>query len=292
MRKKNLAKSVSLVLCAAMTVTMSSVPALAEDIGDSYEAVFSEETENFENPAGTEQGIEEAPVAESVPEESSGEEDVTFDVGDGDSEQIDIVDDVQDEEELDIATEEVDEEDLGIAEFAGEDGVAAFADGTTQEKQDVVYLEPSGATGSDANNGKSSENAVQTLQRAKELLAENGTIYLLSTLTITGTDTLENMTIRPVVNLSTALVNVAENGHLTVRNVKVKGETEAGTACKISYAFYVNKGATLDIEGDNTEIGPFAGGAECVDVRENATLNFRGGKLLGYSDAENNAYDR
>ena len=33
MRKKRLAKSVSLMLCAAMTVTMGSVPALAEDLG-------------------------------------------------------------------------------------------------------------------------------------------------------------------------------------------------------------------------------------------------------------------
>lgn len=296
MRKKRLAKSVSLMLCAAMTVTMGSVPALAEELGgDSYEVAFSDDADNFENPAETEPGIEEDSEAEVVPEEASGEEDVAFDVGDGDSEQIDIVDDAQDEDELDIATEEVDEEDLGIAEFAGEDGIAVFDDGTAQEKQDVVYLETSGAIGSDANNGTNIHSAVQTLQRAKELLAENGTLYLLSTLTIDGTDTLENMTIRPASGLST-LIKVAQKGHLTVKNVKVKGENEAGTECKISYAFYVDEGATLDIEGDDTEVGPFVGtpdaGAECVEVRKEATLNFRGGKLLGYSDAENNAYGR
>ena len=112
---------------------------------------------------------------------------------------------------------------------------------------------------------------------------------------VIGTDTLENMTIRPASNLST-LVKVAQKGHLTVNNVKVKGENEAGTKCKISYAFYVDEGATLDIEGDDTEVGPFVGtldaGAECVEVRKEATLNFRGGKLLGYSDADNNAYGR
>ena len=295
MRKKRLAKSVSLMLCAAMTVTMGSVPALAEDLGgDSYEIAFSDDAENFENPAETEPGIEEDSEAEAVPEEASGEEDVAFDVGDGDSEQIDIVDDAQDEEELDIATEEMDVEDFGIAECAGEDGIAVFDDGMTQQGTlAAVYLDPT--SGDDTRTGADAGQAVKTLDKAKELLAEDGTVYLLSTLTIDGTDTLENMTIRPASNLST-LVKVAQKGHLTVKNVKVKGENEAGTECKISYAFYVDEGATLDIEGDDTEVGPFVGtpgaGAECVEVRKAATLNFRGGKLLGYSDAENNAYGR
>ena len=66
-------------------------------------------------------------------------------MGDGDSEQIDIVDDAQDEEELDIATEEMDVEDFGIAACAGEDedGIAVFDDGMTQQGTLVaVYLDP------------------------------------------------------------------------------------------------------------------------------------------------------
>lgn len=79
MRKKRLAKSVSLMLCAAMTVTMGSVPALAEELGgDSYEAAFSDDAENFENPAETEPGIEEDSEAEVVPEEASGEEEMSL----------------------------------------------------------------------------------------------------------------------------------------------------------------------------------------------------------------------
>lgn len=238
MGKKRLAKSVSLMLCAAMTVTMGSVPALAEELGgDSYEVAFSDDADNFENPAETEPGIEEDSEAEVVPEEASGEEDVAFDVGDGDSEQIDIVDDAQDEEELDIATEEMDVEDFGIAACAGEDedGIAVFDDGMTQQGTlAAVYLDPT--SGDDTRTGAEAGQAVKTLDKAKELLAEDGTVYLLSTLTIDGTDTLENMTIRPASNLST-LVKVAQKGHLTVKNVKVKGENEVGTECKISYAF-------------------------------------------------------
>ena len=284
MRKKNLAKSVSLVLCAAMTVTMSSVPALAEDTGGSYEIVFSDEGEEDAIP-------EEAVNDDSAEQDESA--DVVFDAADNDSEQIDVIDEIPEEEEPEIVVEESDEEESGIAEFTAdgeEAGIAVFDDGTAQAKQDVVYLDTSGEIGSDANDGVSGLNAVQTLARAKELLAENGTICLLSTLTIDGSETLENMTIRPGIDLPT-LVKVAEKGHLTVKNVKVKGENEFGSACKIKYAFYADKGATLDIEGDSTEVGPFAG-AECVEVREKATLNFRGGKLLGYSDAENNAYGR
>lgn len=65
------------------------------------------------------------------------------------------------------------------------------------------------------------DRQLKTLDKAKELLAEDGTVYLLSTLTIDGTDTLENMTIRPASNLST-LVKVAQKGHLTVKNVKLR----------------------------------------------------------------------
>ena len=199
MRKKRLAKSVSLMLCAAMTVTMGSVPALAEDLGgDYYEIAFSDDAENFENPAETEPGIEESSEAEVVPEEASGEEDVAFDVGDGDSEQIDIVDDAQDEEELDIATEEMDVEDFGIAECAGEDGIAVFDDGMTQQGTlAAVYLDP--AAGDDTRTGAEAGQAVKTLDKAKELLAEDGIVYLLSPLEYgtNETATLENMTICP-----------------------------------------------------------------------------------------------
>ncbi len=296
MGKKRLAKSVSLMLCAAMTVTMGSVPALAEDLGgDSYEIAFSDDAENFENPAETEPGIEEVSEAEAVPEEASGEEDVAFDVGDGDSEQIDIVDDAQDEEELDIATEEMDVEDFGIAECAGEDGIAVFDDGTAAGNTGVVYLDRHQVQSAVTQNRYKYDRQYRHWKEQKNYWQKTEPFYLLSTLTIDGTDTLENMTIRPASGLST-LIKVAQKGHLTVKNVKVKGENEAGTKCKISYAFYVDEGATLDIEGDDTEVGPFVGtpgaGAECVEVRKAATLNFRGGKLLGYSDAENNAYGR
>ena len=289
MRKKNLAKSVSLVLCAAMTVTMSSVPALAEDIGDSYEVAFSDDAGNFESPTETEAGIEEASETETMSEEASGEEDVVFDVGDGDSEQVDIVDDVEEDEEIDIAVGEVNEEDLGIAEFAGEDGVAVFDDGTVQQGTlAAVYLNPT--SGDDTRSGAEAGQAVKTLDKVKELLAKDGTVYLLSVLTVTGTETLENMTLRPEKNMST-MVKVTGNGHLTVRNVKVKSENTAGSECEIYHPFYVEQGATLDVEGDNTEIGPFAN-AECIDVMENSTLNFKAGKLLGYSDAQKNPYGR
>ena len=286
MRKKRLAKSVSLMLCAAMTVTMGSVPALAEDLGgDSYEAAFSDDAENFENPAETEPGIEEDSEAEVVPEEASGEEDVAFDVGDGDSEQIDIVDDAQDEEELDIATEEMDVEDFGIAECAGEDGIAVFDDGMTQQGTlAAVYLDP--AAGDDTRTGAEAGQAVKTLDKAKELLAEDGIVYLLSPLEYgtNETATLENMTICPgTTNLRYLIDLYRDTAEVTLRNIKIKNTTPEGNLCSyVQYPISVRKGATLNIE-DGADIGPFAGEA-AINLEQGSVLNMNGGTITGTKD--------
>lgn len=286
MRKKRLAKSVSLMLCAAMTVTMGSVPALAEDLGgDSYEIAFSDDAENFENPAETEPGIEESSEAEAVPEEASGEEDVAFDVGDGDSEQIDIVDDAQDEEELDIATEEMDVEDFGIAECAGEDGIAVFDDGMTQQGTlAAVYLDP--AAGDDTRTGAEAGQAVKTLDKAKELLAEDGIVYLLSPLEYgtNETATLENMTICPgTTNLRYLIDLYRDTAEVTLRNIKIKNTTPEGNLCSyVQYPISVRKGATLNIE-DGADIGPFAGEA-AINLEQGSVLNMNGGTITGTKD--------
>lgn len=286
MRKKRLAKSVSLMLCAAMTVTMGSVPALAEDLGgDSYEAAFSDDAENFENPAETEPGIEEDSEAEVVPEEASGEEDVTFDVGDGDSEQIDIVDDAQDEEELDIATEEMDVDDFGIAEYAGEDGIAVFDDGMVQQGTlEAVYLDP--ASGDDTRTGAEAGQAVKTLDKAKELLAEDGIVYLLSPLEYgtNETATLENMTICPgTTNLRYLIDLYRDTAEVTLRNIKIKNTTPEGNLCSyVQYPISVRKGATLNIE-DGADIGPFAGEA-AINLEQGSVLNMNGGTITGTKD--------
>lgn len=286
MRKKRLAKSVSLMLCAAMTVTMGSVPALAEDLGgDSYEIAFSDDAENFENPAETEPGIEEDSEAEAVPEEASGEEDVAFDVGDGDSEQIDIVDDAQDEEELDIATEEMDVEDFGIAECAGEDGIAVFDDGMTQQGTlAAVYLDPT--SGDDTRTGADAGQAVKTLDKAKELLAEEGIVYLLSPLEYgtNETATLENMTICPgTTNLRYLIDLYRDTAEVTLRNIKIKNTTPEGNLCSyVQYPISVRKGATLNIE-DGADIGPFAGEA-AINLEQGSVLNMNGGTITGTKD--------
>lgn len=286
MRKKRLAKSVSLMLCAAMTVTMGSVPALAEELGgDSYEVAFSDDADNFENPAETEPGIEGDSEAEVVPEEASGEEDVAFDVGDGDSEQIDIVDDAQDEEELDIATEEMDVEDFGIAECAGEDGIAVFDDGMTQQGTlAAVYLDPT--SGDDTRTGVEAGQAVKTLDKAKELLAEDGTVYLLSPLEYgtNETATLENMTICPgTTNLRYLIDLYRDTAEVTLRNIKIKNTTPEGNLCSyVQYPISVRKGATLNIE-DGADIGPFAGEA-AINLEQGSVLNMNGGTITGTKD--------
>ncbi len=253
--------------------------------GDYYEIAFSDDAENFENPAETEPGIEESSEAEAVPEEASGEEDVAFDVGDGDSEQIDIVDDAQDEEELDIATEEMDVEDFGIAECAGEDGIAVFDDGMTQQGTlAAVYLDP--AAGDDTRTGAEAGQAVKTLDKAKELLAEEGIVYLLSPLEYgtNETATLENMTICPgTTNLRYLIDLYRDTAEVTLRNIKIKNTTPEGNLCSyVQYPISVRKGATLNIE-DGADIGPFAGEA-AINLEQGSVLNMNGGTITGTKD--------
>lgn len=253
--------------------------------GDYYEIAFSDDAENFENPAETEPGIEESSEAEAVPEEASGEEDVAFDVGDGDSEQIDIVDDAQDEEELDIATEEMDVEDFGIAECAGEDGIAVFDDGMTQQGTlAAVYLDP--AAGDDTRTGAEAGQAVKTLDKAKELLAEDGIVYLLSPLEYGAneTATLENMTICPGTTSLRYLIDLyRDTAEVTLRNIKIKNTTPEGNLCSYDqYPISVRKGATLNIE-DGADIGPFAGEA-AINLEQGSALNMNGGTITGTKD--------
>ena len=253
--------------------------------GDYYEIAFSDDAENFENPAETEPDIEESSEAEAVPEEASGEEDVAFDVGDGDSEQIDIVDDAQDEEELDIATEEMDVEDFGIAECAGEDGIAVFDDGMTQQGTlAAVYLDP--AAGDDTRTGAEAGQAVKTLDKAKELLAEDGIVYLLSPLEYGAneTATLENMTICPGTTSLRYLIDLyRDTAEVTLRNIKIKNTTPEGNLCSyVQYPISVRKGATLNIE-DGADIGPFAGEA-AINLEQGSVLNMNGGTITGTKD--------
>lgn len=142
-------------------------------------------------------------------------------------------DDAQDEEELDIATEEMDVEDFGIAECAGEDGIAVFDDGMTQQGTlAAVYLDPT--SGDDTRTGAEAEQAVKTLDKAKELLAEDGIVYLLSPLEY-GTNetvTLENMTICPGTTSLRYLIDLyRDTAEVTLRNIKIKNTTPEGNLC-------------------------------------------------------------
>ena len=206
-------------------------------------------------------------------------------MGDGDSEQIDIVDDAQDEEELDIATEEMDVDDFGIAEYAGEDGIAVFDDGMVQQGTlEAVYLDP--ASGNDTRTGAEAGQAVKTLDKAKELLAEDGIVYLLSPLEYgtNETATLENMTICPgTTNLRYLIDLYRDTAEVTLRNIKIKNTTPEGNLCSyVQYPISVRKGATLNIE-DGADIGPFAGEA-AINLEQGSVLNMNGGTITGTKD--------
>ena len=285
MKKKSFGKSVSLVLCTAMTVTMGGIPVLAESVDDVYEFAFTD----GEEPAIPDYGIVNAEGAADHTKSNAGTEGV------GDVESIpDSAKENQDKtQETDVFFGE--ESDWEISEFEGfasEDAVEVgelFDDGTpvTQaEKQDVIYLDPQ--YGNDGSSGESNIEAVKTLARARELVRDGGTIYLLSLLETSGSYVLENVTLCPGKSSMSRLLSVQSGAELTLKNVKVYNRTPDNSNCAFSGNPILVYG-TLQIE-ENTEIGPFPGKSG-IYAANGSTLNINGGKILGSGEESDRTAD-
>lgn len=85
-------------------------------------------------------------------------------------------------------TESADNSQLGVADD-GEDSQLGAEQATPQSEgtSKEVYL--NGVSGYNINDGSSTDKAVKTFARAKELLAEDGIIYITGPVTVTGTET-------------------------------------------------------------------------------------------------------
>lgn len=85
-------------------------------------------------------------------------------------------------------TESADNSQLGVADD-GEDSQLGAEQATPQSEgtSKEVYL--NGVSGNDINDGSSTDTAVKTFARAKELLAKDGIIYITGPVTVTGTET-------------------------------------------------------------------------------------------------------
>ena len=241
MRKKSFRKTISLVLCIAMSVTMTGTPVLADTFTDGSQLIVSEDAE------------EETPEA--------------------------VISDAEDEDMMESEhTFEIEDncEDSGYVGFSSENE-SGFSDDSVlaaqTEGKPFVYLDPN--LGNNGNTGVSATSAVQTLSRAMELVAKDGVIYLLNPLTVDSQMTLSNVTFRP--GKSNMLGMLYISGDVTLNNIKIYNETPDGWSCQFSND-PIRVTGTLTI-GKGTRIESFLG-KSCIYVSQ-GTLNLNDGKLQG-----------
>ena len=121
----------------------------------------------------------------------------------------------------------------------------------------AVYL--NGASGNDNNAGNSASAAVKTFQKALELLADNGTIYISGTVTISGNETWSlgaSQKIQRYSSFTDAMIKVASGGELTLRSITINGGAQDPSSSNIAtnstYASGSSKGPILRVEGGGT----------------------------------------
>ena len=200
MKRKRLQKMIALAVCTAVITTMGGFSAAAEEV---YEVAADEET------------------VTDVPAEPETE-DIFQEVG-------------EDEEQLLQQIQEENEE----ADVLFGDGtvIEEFSSGeaTTDlqyESLSKVYLDSAG--GSDTNSGEASDQAVKTIDQALSLIEENGTIYLISSLTLNDKKDhrWSKVTIRPANTLaddeSKPMIQILKGTGLALDEVNISNIKESG----------------------------------------------------------------
>ena len=264
MKRKNFGKSVSLILSAALTVTMGSFPVSAENMDEGYEAAFMDAEEVVSEDAASQK---EEPVQETGTETEentvASQEQQEPEIFSGDAEEFD-------------AEGFASEDSVVVEEFDSEANLPAVQAGTLSE----VYLDP--ANGNDGNSGENAGTAVQTYDHAMELLKENGTIYLLSTLEFESTGRVywvENVEFKPVDSSLAELIHVKPNANVIFSHVKVTGSYLNDTEKNRKYPILIEGNVTIK---DNSVIGPFPGQGN-VHVKA-GNLYLMSGEIVGTGD--------
>ena len=121
---------------------------------------------------------------------------------------------------------------------------------TTSGTMNTVYL--NGTSGNDSNGG--SQNApVKTMERACELVASGGTIYITGTVTISGNEewTDSGVTLRRGSSFTGVLIQV--NGSLTLSDITIHGGSSNPSASNIATntTYAGSSKAPLIVVGDN-----------------------------------------
>ncbi|MFR7986445.1 MAG: hypothetical protein ACLU9N_12950 [Clostridia bacterium] len=145
-------------------------------------------------------------------------------------------------------------------------------------ENNTVFL--NGTSGNDDNNGANKDNAVKSLDKALELVSENGTIYICGTVTIDSEYTLENANIKRAEGFDGILLSVVDGGKLTILDSTIDGNNESISYG--SYLVFITNGGSSVIE-DGTKI--INNKTSAVYVNNNATLTMNGGEIKNNSSA-------
>ena len=139
---------------------------------------------------------------------------------------------------------------------------------------DAVYLD--GVNGDDSQSGADKDNAVKSLEKAMQLVSENGTIYVSGTVIMSnmGDVSLSGVTIKRAEGFTKKMFLLAGNTTLTLSNVIFDGDSiELGDDSKDAPLIFVGQGTTLNI-GEGTQL--INNGANAVQGNT-CTINMTGG---------------
>lgn len=134
-----------------------------------------------------------------------------------------------------------------------------------------VYV--NGTGGNDSNSGTDSNNAVQTLEHALKLVADDGTIYICGQVTLNSSLTVEGVTIERETDYAGTLIYVGPGTVLTLSDTIIDGVKGDGNLIN------ANNGATVNIQ-DGTKL---INNEDTAVMIMNATLNMSGGEISGNS---------
>ena len=146
----------------------------------------------------------------------------------------------------------------------------AYATGTMES----VYL--NGASGDDANTGEDSASAVKTFDKAMDLVADDGVIYICGQVTVDSALTVSDVKIERAEGYGGALITVNSGAELTISNTVIDGK-KADETNATGYLINVYNG-TLNMQNGTQLIN---NNATAVYVNNRSYFNMTGGIISG-----------
>ena len=201
---------------------------------------------------------------------------------------------VTDTEEIERAVEEIREdkseektpEDI---EDTSRENKTETAETATQDvdSKESVSIQAAGTaywnplSGNDNEAGDSRNNAVKTLEKAKEVAGQGGTVYLVSKLTVTQDMTISDVTLKCEDSMNDDMLYVRDGAVLTLENATIDGTRK--DLSRNPYIINVEN-ATVIMEG-TTKV---CNGNQGAFYLNRGTLTMNSGEICGNGNVDEN----